>query len=61
MLAVALAGPLGQAGLVFFAGVAVLLLGLVTVIATRSRTPFPVLAVATALFAIAWLASLPRT
>jgi 4-hydroxybenzoate polyprenyltransferase len=61
VLAVALAGPLGQAGLVFFAGVAVLLLGLVTVIATRSRTPFPVLAVATALFAIAWLASLPRT
>ncbi len=61
VLAVALAGPLEQAGLVFIAGVAVFVIGLLAVIATRSRTPFPVLAVATAFFALAWLASLPRT
>jgi 4-hydroxybenzoate polyprenyltransferase len=60
VLAVVLAGPLGQAGLVFFGGVAVLFVGVVAVTATRSRTPVPVLAVATAVFAVAWLASLPR-
>jgi 4-hydroxybenzoate polyprenyltransferase len=60
-LALILAGPLGQAGLVFFAGVTALLFGVVAVTATRSKTPFPVLAVATAVFAVTWLASLPRT
>jgi uncharacterized membrane protein YjjP (DUF1212 family) len=59
-LALVLAGPLGQVGLVFFAGVAVLAVGVIAVVVTRSRTPFPVLAVATAVFAVAWLASLPR-
>jgi len=33
----------------------------VAVVVTRSQRPFPPLAVATAVFAIAWLASLPRT
>jgi 4-hydroxybenzoate polyprenyltransferase len=61
VLAVVLAGPLGQVGVVFVAGVAVLVIGLVAVSATRSHRPFPILAVATAFFAIAWLASLPRT
>lgn len=60
-LALTLAGPLGQAGLVFFAGVTALLFGVVAVTATRSKTPFPVLAVTTAVFAVTWLASLPRT
>jgi hypothetical protein len=32
----------------------------ITIMVTRSRTPFPVLAVTTALFAVTWLASLPR-
>jgi 4-hydroxybenzoate polyprenyltransferase len=61
VLAVVLAVPLGQAGPLFFAGAAVLALCVVAVVVTRARRPFPVLAVATALFAIAWLASLPRT
>jgi 4-hydroxybenzoate polyprenyltransferase len=61
VLAVALAGPLGQAGLVFFGGIAALIAGVVAVTVTRSRTPFPLLAVTTAIFAVAWLASLPRT
>ena len=60
VLALALAGPLGQAGVVFFGGVAVLAVGVIAVVVTRSRTPFPILAVATAVFAVAWLASLPR-
>jgi 4-hydroxybenzoate polyprenyltransferase len=60
VLALVLAGPLGQAGLVFVGGVAVLAVGVIAVIVTRSRTPFPVLAVTTAVFAVAWLASLPR-
>jgi hypothetical protein len=60
VLALVLAGPIGQAGLLFFGGVAILAVGLLAVVVTRSRTPFPVLAVATAVFAVAWLASLPR-
>jgi 4-hydroxybenzoate polyprenyltransferase len=59
VLAVALAGPLGQAGVLFFIGVAVLALGLLIVVATRARRPFPILAVATAVFAVTWLGSLP--
>ena len=55
-LALVLTGPLEQAGVVFFSGVAVLAVGVIVVIATRSRTPFPVLAVATAVFAVTWLA-----
>lgn len=61
LLALVLAGPLGQAGAVFFAGVAGLAIGVAAVVVTRSPRPFPTLAVATAVFAIAWLASLPRT
>jgi protoheme IX farnesyltransferase len=60
VLAVLLAGPLGQAGFVLFAGFAVLGVGVVAVFVTRSARPFPGLAVATAVFAITWLASLPR-
>jgi heme o synthase len=60
VLAVALAGPLEQLGLVFFVGIAFLIAGVVAVTVTRSRTPFPLLAVTTAIFAVAWLASLPR-
>jgi 4-hydroxybenzoate polyprenyltransferase len=61
VLAVLVAAPLGQYGPVFFTGLGVLALGLFTVVATRTQRPFPVLAVSTAIFAIAWLASLPRT
>ena len=61
VLAVAAAGPIGQAGWMFFSGVTVLVGGLVSVVVRRSPRPFPILAVATAIFAIAWLASLPRT
>ncbi len=61
VIAVVFAGPIRQAGLVFFAGVAVLAVGVLTVMITRSPRPFPILAVATAVFAITWLASLPRT
>lgn len=61
VLAAVLAGPLGQAGLVLSCGVAVLVVGVLSVAATRSRTPFPILAVTTAVFAVSWLASLPRT
>jgi 4-hydroxybenzoate polyprenyltransferase len=55
------AGPLGQDGWLFWGGLAILALGVAMVTVSRSRRPFPVLAVATAFFAIAWLASLPRT
>ncbi|MGA8635371.1 MAG: hypothetical protein WB805_10990, partial [Candidatus Dormiibacterota bacterium] len=55
------AGPLGQGGWVFWGGLGILALAVVAVMITRSRRPFPALAVATAFFAIAWLASLPRT
>jgi 4-hydroxybenzoate polyprenyltransferase len=60
LLAVLLGGPLGQAGLLFYGGVAVLGVGVVAVVVTRSARPFPVLAVTTAIFAVTWLASLPR-
>ncbi|HEY6468377.1 MAG TPA: UbiA family prenyltransferase [Candidatus Dormibacteraeota bacterium] len=59
VLAVALAEPLHQAGVVFFVGVAVLAVGVLIVSMTRMARPFPVLALATAVFAVAWLASLP--
>ncbi|HVC41957.1 MAG TPA: UbiA family prenyltransferase [Candidatus Saccharimonadales bacterium] len=61
VLAIMLAGPLAQAGLLFAGGVAMLGVGVVAVLMTRTTRPFPVLAVATAIFAVAWLASLPRT
>ena len=56
-----IAGTLGQGGWLFWGGLAVLAAGVVAVTVSRSRRPFPALAVATAVFAIAWLASLPRT
>ncbi|MHB8488956.1 MAG: UbiA family prenyltransferase [Candidatus Dormibacteria bacterium] len=61
VLAIMLAGPLAQAGPLFAGGVAMLGVGVVAVLMTRTARPFPVLAVATAIFAVAWLASLPRT
>jgi 4-hydroxybenzoate polyprenyltransferase len=61
VLSLALAGPLGQWGWVLFGGVAMLTLVLLVVIVSRSSRPFPILAVATAVFAVSWLASLPRT
>jgi 4-hydroxybenzoate polyprenyltransferase len=61
LLATLLAGPLGQAGPGFIAGVVVLGAGVGAAVVTRTRRPFPILAVSTAVFAIAWLASLPRT
>jgi 4-hydroxybenzoate polyprenyltransferase len=57
--ALALAGPLGQAGVLFFAGVVVLGCAVLAVVATRARRPFPILAIATAVFAVTWLGSLP--
>ncbi len=60
-LAIVLAGPLGQSGVGFFIGVGALGVGVLAVVLTRSARPFPILAVATAVFAVAWLASLPRT
>jgi 4-hydroxybenzoate polyprenyltransferase len=60
LLATLLAGPLGQAGPGFIAGVVVLGAGVGAAVVTRTRRPFPILAVSTAVFAIAWLASLPR-
>jgi len=59
LLALLLALPFGQAGLVLFAGLAVFACGLVAVAVTRPPRPFPILAAASAAFAIAWLASLP--
>lgn len=61
VIALVFAGPLGQAGVQFFGGLAVLGLGVAAVVVTRSPRPFPMMAVATAVFAIAWLASLPHT
>ncbi len=61
VLALLIAGPSRQAGVVLFSGVGVLAVGVCAVVATRSPRPFPVLAVTSAVFAIAWLASLPRT
>jgi len=51
--------PLGQAGFVLLAGTIALGVGVVSVLATRTPRPFPILAVATAVFTVAWLASLP--
>jgi 4-hydroxybenzoate polyprenyltransferase len=59
VLALALAGPLHQAGVLFFAGIAVFGCGVLAAVATRSMRPFPILAVATAVFAVTWLGSLP--
>lgn len=59
VLAAALAGPLHQVGMLFFTGIAVLGCGVVAVVATRARRPFPILAIATAVFAVTWLGSLP--
>ena len=59
VIAAAIAGPLHQAGWLFFAGVVALGCGVLAVVATRARRPFPILAVATAVFAITWLGSLP--
>jgi 4-hydroxybenzoate polyprenyltransferase len=61
VLSLALAGPLGQWGWVLIGGLATLTLVLLGVIVSRSSRPFPILAVATAVFAVSWLASLPRT
>ncbi len=60
-LSLVLAGPLGQAGVAFFLGVAVLACGLIVLVITRSSRPFPILALVAAVFAVAWLGSLPRT
>jgi 4-hydroxybenzoate polyprenyltransferase len=60
VLALALAGPLHQAGALFFAGIAVFACGVLATVATRSQRPFSILAVATAVFAVTWLASLPN-
>ena len=51
--------PFGQAGFVLLAGTIALCVGIALVLATRAPRPFPILAVATAVFAVAWLASLP--
>jgi 4-hydroxybenzoate polyprenyltransferase len=59
LLALALAFPLGQAGPVLFAGGAVLAGGLAAVAVTRPARPFPILAAASAAFAVAWLGALP--
>jgi 4-hydroxybenzoate polyprenyltransferase len=59
LLALVLAIPLGQADPLLFAGAAVLACGLVAVAVTRPPRPFPILAAASAVFAIAWLGSLP--
>jgi 4-hydroxybenzoate polyprenyltransferase len=59
ILALALALPLGQAGPLLIAGTAALGCGVVVVAVTRSPRPFPILAAASAVFAVAWLGSLP--
>jgi 4-hydroxybenzoate polyprenyltransferase len=59
LLALVPAIPLSQAGPLLFAGVAVLTCALVAVALTRPSRPFPILAAASAAFAIAWLGSLP--
>jgi 4-hydroxybenzoate polyprenyltransferase len=59
VLALSLIGVLGQAGAWLPLGAAVLGLALLIVGIRRPARPFPILAVATAVFAIAWLASLP--
>jgi 4-hydroxybenzoate polyprenyltransferase len=59
VLALVLAFPLSQAGPLLFAGVAVLGVSLGVVAVTQPHRPFPILAVATAVFAVCWLGSLP--
>lgn len=59
LLALVLAIPLGQADPLLFAGAAVLACGLAAVAVTRPQRPFPILAAASAVFAIAWWGSLP--
>jgi 4-hydroxybenzoate polyprenyltransferase len=59
VLALAAGVPLGQTGPALYTGLALLGCGLVAVVITRTARPFPILAVATAVFAVAWLASLP--
>jgi 4-hydroxybenzoate polyprenyltransferase len=59
LLAVVLAAPTGQALLVVLGGAIVLAAGVVAAVVGRSARPFPLLAVATAVFSVAWLASLP--
>jgi 4-hydroxybenzoate polyprenyltransferase len=58
-LALSLVGVLGQAGAWLPAGAGVLGIALLIVGFRRPARPFPPLAVATAVFAVAWLASLP--
>jgi 4-hydroxybenzoate polyprenyltransferase len=59
LLALVLALLLGQAGPLLFAGTVVLAGGLALVAVTQPPRPFPTLAAAGAVFAIAWLGSLP--
>jgi 4-hydroxybenzoate polyprenyltransferase len=59
VVALALALPLAQAGPLLFVGAAILGCGVVAVVATRPPRPFPILAAASAVFAVAWLGSLP--
>lgn len=59
VLALVLAIPLGQAGPLLFAGIVVLACGLVAIAVIRPSRPFPILAATSAVFAIAWLGSLP--
>ncbi len=59
LLSVVLAIPTGQRLIVVVGAAVVLAAGVVVALVSRSARPFPVLAVATAVFAVAWLASLP--
>jgi 4-hydroxybenzoate polyprenyltransferase len=59
LLALVLAVPTGQRLLVVLGGAIVLGAGVVVAVVSRSARPFPILALATAVFAVAWLASLP--
>jgi 4-hydroxybenzoate polyprenyltransferase len=58
-LALVLAVPVGQSLIVVAGGAVVLAAGVLVAVVRRSERPFPILAVATAVFAVAWLASLP--
>jgi 4-hydroxybenzoate polyprenyltransferase len=60
VLATATAFPLGQAGVWLLIADGVLLLALLATTVVRPRRPFPMLAVATAVFAVGWLATLPH-
>lgn len=59
ILAAALAVPLRQDVMLVSLGAAGLVVGVAVVVVGRSARPFPTLAVATAVFAVTWLASLP--